>query len=614
MSSSPFEEELRQQVEQERLINQVTSLIRQSLELPIILETAVQEVRKFLNADRLIIYQFNISAPSCPVDFSTPRYPWMESISLEGTTTIPQLDGITYEACANESIPSVLHLLENAWLTNATNLRQKYQAGQTTRITDTEADAADLAVYFLPRDQTQVRAELVTPILVQNELWGLLIVHQCHTARRWTDRDQHCLQRIAEHLAIAIHQANLYAELHQQKETLEQKVFEQTQHLRDALFAAQSADRAKSEFLATISHELRTPLTCVIGMAATLLRQLPEHRLPIEKQQAFLETIRDRGEHLLTLINDMLELSQVETGRTMLEVREFSIVDLASQTLRQLQDTARRKQISLNFECRGNADNPQRRFLGDPRRIYQVLLNLLSNALKFTPENGTVTLRIWQATDSAILQVEDTGIGIPEHQRSLLFQKFQQLDPSHQRRYEGTGLGLALTKQLIELHGGTIEVQSAVGQGSIFTVHLPNQVRSALDYARSREPISPLPILHQRIMLIESDESTANLICDLLNPAEYQVVWMTEPDLAMHHLDTFQPRLVIVAQPIASEIWHSLKKHPLPKPPKLLVIRPENQSSTVRILPSIPGLEVFEHPIVQPEAFIDKVAALTSGE
>ncbi|OUC11598.1 MAG: hypothetical protein B0A82_26975 [Alkalinema sp. CACIAM 70d] len=604
MSSSSFEEELRQQVEQERLINQVTTLIRQSLELPVILETAVQEVRKLLKADRLIIYQFNIAAPACPVDF--------DQLTTAVPITVPQLDGITYESRAHDRIPSVLHRIEDGWQLPATELRNKYQSGQSCSITDT-SNSANTSVYFLPLGSDSVRSELVTPILVQGNLWGLLIAHQCEHPRQWLTQDCACLERLADNLAIAIHQASLYAELQQQKATLEQQVIERTQHLRDALYAAQSADQAKSEFLATMSHELRTPLTCVIGMAATLLRQTPETPLPPEKQKAYLQIIRDRGEHLLLLINDMLELSRLETGRTILDIREFSLFDLASQTLRQLQDQAQKKQIMLFLKCTNGANGDKApRFLADPRRVQQILLNLLSNAVKFTPDGGTVTLRVWQTADIATLQVEDTGIGIPEDQRPLLFQKFQQLDPSHRRNYEGTGLGLALTKRLVELHDGSISVTSKVGEGSTFTVQLPSQVRSALDYVRSQE--QPLPVLHQRILLIESDEEMAHVVCDLLNPAEYQVVWMTETDLAKQNFQILQPHAVIIAGSMLLEFWSWLVQEATALPPLLVISLGDGDHHRADL--SLMGLstDILVQPISQPDAFIDRVASLITRE
>lgn len=466
------------QVEQERLLRQLTTLIRHSLNLPVILETAVHQVREFLQADRLIIYQFNFPAPSCALDSLTS--PIAEDV-------IPKLDGITYESRSSDAIASILNVMSEY---SAASLQRLQKTQHESNTWSTNGHKSSTVASLLKQASLEIQAELVTPIVVQNELWGLLIVHQCQQPRQWHDREKVLLRRIAEHLAIAIYQAKLYSELEAQKNTLEQQIIDRTQALRDTLVAAQSANRTKSEFLATMSHELRSPLTTIIGMASTLLRcysQEVSYTLAPQKQQEYLQTIHDRGEHLLALINDILDLSEVEAGRMFLQIQRFSLAELAQQTICLLQDKADAKQVELSLELlpkRLPERSPDFLFQADPQRVQQICLNLLSNAIKFTPAQGNVTLRVRVNREAAILQVEDTGIGIPRHQRSFLFQKFQQLDASYDRKYEGTGLGLALTKQLVELHNGSIEVESTVGVGSKFTVYLPMQMRSAIEHSR----------------------------------------------------------------------------------------------------------------------------------
>ncbi|KAM3113690.1 ATP-binding protein [Phormidesmis sp. 146-33] len=591
--TSSAEVALRQQVEREKLINEVTTLIRQSLELPVVLETAVQQVRQFLKADRLIIYQFNIPAPSCLLEFESDQPSlWAE---------VANLDRITYEARKNDSIPSILHQMEDSH-----SVRPREVDGEITWADDRPLSFAHLE---------QVEAELVTPIVVRDEVWGLLIAHQCGAPRHWQDSEKAFLQRIAEHLAIAIYQAKLYTQVTQQKATLEQQVVDRTQELRDTLVAAQSASRAKTEFLATMSHELRSPLTTIIGMASTLLRyQLHTHKkgaLTLQKQQEYLQTIQGRGEHLLALINDILDLSQVETGKTILEVSEFSLFELAQQTLNLLKEKADRSHIQLTLDWRVEAIAETALFKADCHRVKQILVNLLSNAIKFTLAGGLVTLRIWLNDDTAVLQVEDTGIGIPDHQVPLLFQKFQQLDASYHRKYEGTGLGLALTKQLVELHGGKIEVTSAVGVGSKFTVYLPTQSLSALDRAKQKRLAAAL---HPRILLIESHEETATLICDLLTAADYQVVWTIEGTTALRQIEMLQPIAVIVDSQLLGMDGCKVIRH----------LRQDPNTHNFRVLALITEADAHEpiqcleagandylvKPISQPEHLIDKVTAL----
>jgi two-component system, sensor histidine kinase and response regulator len=514
-------------VEQSELLNQVTQAIGRSLELPQILETAVERVRQFLQVDRLLIHQFDIPAPIC--------------VRQDDGVGVPAtlVDGVTYEACAHGAIPSVLNQLGDHWIKASRQLREKYQSGLV--VSQTILDGLpELAEVLQFPAQAQVRSELTVPILVQGQLWGLLIAHQCDHERDWDQANRRFLQQIVDHLSIAIYQAKLFAQLQEQAATLEQMVTDRTRELRDALRAAQSADVAKSEFLATMSHELRTPLTCIIGMSSTLLRHGTHQVLSDERRQAHLQIIHDRGEGLLTMINDILELANIEAGRTGLNIRSFHLFQLMNQTLREMEEAAQAKQIELVLDRAAGLTNDDC-FEADPQRVRQILLNLLNNAVKFTPAGGTVTLRIRQIAQGVVFQVEDTGIGIAPVQQPLVFQKFQQLDSSYQRHYEGTGLGLALTKQLVEMHGGKIEFTSEVDVGTVFTVFLPGQT----NVPAAIVPSSVLPI-HRRIMLVEAVEEQAAMICDLLTAADCQVLWMTDLEMALYQLGAAHPDIVIV--------------------------------------------------------------------
>ncbi|MBD2199297.1 MULTISPECIES: GAF domain-containing sensor histidine kinase [Calothrix] len=493
----PVEDALKKQISQERLLNQVTNQIRRSLDLSVIMATAVTQVREFLELDRLVIYKFDDSRNTVqhPFDraalneanqdtrFVTQRadplysvngqYPLPNSVNPQPPETdYPQHGGcIVYEVRATDTIPSVLNYREEMCFLRNSRCWEKYRQGFTLAVDDVEKTYAleECLLHFLR--EVKVRAKLAAPIMFEEKLWGLLIAHQCYSPREWTDSETKLLTSIAEQLAIAIHQSELMRSLTQEKHTLEQRVVERTVALRDALLAAEAASRLRNEFLATISHELLTPLTYVIGMSSTLLRW-PIGELS-QRQRDYLQTIHDSGEHLLEMINDILDLSQIEAGKTVLNITEFSLKDIAENTLKGLEDKATTEQLHLTLDLQ--IDPRRDRFTADATRIEQIICNLLTNAIKFTPKGGNVTLRLWVEEDTAIFQVEDTGIGIPEEQLPLLFEKFQQLDTPYRRRYEGTGLGLALTKQLVELHRGRIEVESTVGIGSIFTVWIPAQ-------------------------------------------------------------------------------------------------------------------------------------------
>jgi two-component system, sensor histidine kinase and response regulator len=466
LSCKPVEDALLKQVAQERLLHQVTTQIRKSLDLEVIMSTAITQVREFLGLDRLVIYKF----PSTPIHHQSRE---SEITNYE----LPKYGGrVVYESLATDSISSVLNFQEEDCLNQYSLCWEKYKQGFILAVDDVEKTYSleDCLLNFLRKNH--IRSKLVAPIVFEDKLWGLLIAHQCYCPRIWNDSEKSLLSSIAEQLAIAIHQSELMSSLReatriltQEKQSLEQRVIERTMALREALLAAEAASRLRSEFLATISHELLSPLTCVIGMSSTLLRW-PLGELS-QRQRYYLQTIHDSGEHLLEMINDILDLSQIEAGKTVLNISEFSLVNTAQNILDSLLEKATSKNVTLQIDLQINPTSDI--FIADSGRVEQIIWNLLTNAIKFTPEGGSVTLRLWVEENTAVFQVEDTGIGIPEEKLPLLFEKFQQLDTPYRRRYEGTGVGLALTKQLVELHRGRIEVESTVGMGSIFTVWIP---------------------------------------------------------------------------------------------------------------------------------------------
>ena len=568
-------EDLQHQIEQERLINRITTLVYQSHDLPSILKQTVHELRQFMAIDRLLIYQQQHGMAPTGFGSAVPR-------------------GIVCESLAHAEIPSLVELIH---------------AG---KLTITAFDHTP-SLSFISPDRTPITAELILPIRLQTGIWGLLVAHQCSGDRIWQDEERQGLQQIADNLAIAIYQASLYAELQAEKSSLEEKVLERTQHLRDALFLAQTADRAKSDFLALVSHELRSPLTCVIGMASTLLRQTPERSLPEEKQRAYLQTIYDRGQRLLAIISDMLDLSQLESGQTVLNSSNLVMGDLAAQLLQEFASSAEAKQIRLSLDDHLHYhETTTHGFAADSNRVRQILINLLSNAIKFTPEGGNVVLRLWGNESDIFLQVVDSGMGIPLEYRSVIFEKFQQLDFYRRRSYDGTGLGLALTKQLVELHGGTIEVESSIGKGSTFTVHLPSQIRSAVDYARASRPIRAAEGygVSQHILLVEQTEELANLVCDFLTPMGYQVTWIADGETAIGHFDAATPALVMVNGTIGESLLLQLKEKIQrmndPKA-KLLILVTEENRAALEELPQLRPLYFLPLPIGAPEHLIEVV-------
>lgn len=317
------------------------------------------------------------------------------------------------------------------------------------------------------------------------------------------------------------------------------------EELRQANDYLERVSQMKSEFLASMSHELRTPLNSILGFSDLLKRQIAGELTP--RQMSYVNAIEKGGQHLLDLINDILDLSKIEAGKIELNLESVSIQDLCRECLKMIQPRAQKKRIALSLELDYRID----RVMLDERRSRQMLINLLSNAVKFSAEGDRVKLigrlaygnelaqekrpdrsPINASTPYLCLEVADTGIGIPEAKQHLLFRPFQQVDSSLTRQHEGTGLGLALTKRLAELHGGTVSLESAENQGSTFRVWLPltelrddlsptseNTVARQADILKERSP----SWVKQRILVVEDQPFNQALISEFLEIEDYEV-------------------------------------------------------------------------------------------
>lgn len=241
-----------------------------------------------------------------------------------------------------------------------------------------------------------------------------------------------------------------------------------TVQLQEALQAAAAGSEAKSQFLATMSHELRTPLNAVISFADMMNREI-YGPLPDRRYARFAQIITKSGQHLLGLINDVLDLSGLDAGRLELQETDVDVGGVIAETLRMLAIQADEAGVRLAAETPTNLP----KLWADQRRIRQVLLNLVSNALKFTPEGGRVTVSAALGHSGLVMSVTDTGIGISAEDIPRALERFGQVDSRFSRRYQGTGLGLPLSKRLVELHGGALSIESAVGTGATVTVTLP---------------------------------------------------------------------------------------------------------------------------------------------
>jgi signal transduction histidine kinase len=249
-------------------------------------------------------------------------------------------------------------------------------------------------------------------------------------------------------------------------------------HARDR---AEAADHAKSEFLAMMSHELRTPLNAVIGFSE-IMKTEALGPIGSTKYREFADDIYVSGQHLLELINDILDLSKIEAGKSRLCADKIEIAELVDSVVTLVRESAKKNAIEIELDC--PADLPD--MLADRRKIKQILANLLSNGIKFTPAGGKISLRAWCDSDSGHgFRVADTGIGIAPGDIPKALAPFQQIDSKLGRKHEGTGLGLPLTKALVELHGGTLDIESEVGAGTTVTLHFPPNCMIGLEPAGS---------------------------------------------------------------------------------------------------------------------------------
>jgi len=303
-------------------------------------------------------------------------------------------------------------------------------------------------------------------------------------------------------------------QLQTQAARLELTVRERTQALEQALANMNRAMRAKSEFLAVVSHEIRTPMNGILGMT-----QLLQMSALDEEQRRFVGVIQTSGETLLSIINDILDMSKLEAGKFKLHSRPFEPRVVAREVGDLLRSQAQSKRLYLDIEI---AERLPQWLQGDGLRLTQVLTNLVGNALKFT-HHGGVTVTLEMSDDATMLEcvVQDTGIGIPPDRVNSLFERFSQVDSSITRRYGGTGLGLAICKHLVEGMGGTIGVRSKMHEGSTFTVRIPAPVAQPEAPAQGN-PAPAAPRRELRVLLVEDNAVNQLLAMTMLNKLGYQ--------------------------------------------------------------------------------------------
>ncbi|OCR01024.1 hypothetical protein BCD67_16735 [Oscillatoriales cyanobacterium USR001] len=527
---------LQQQAKQERLLSSVTQQMRSSLNLEEILNATVKELHQVLQSDRVMIYRL-----------------------------FPKGSGVAIAESVLPNWPKLLDIIFPKEVFPEENY-ERYLQGRVYALNDLEdANQSILPCLVNFLREIQVRAKLVVPIILNEVLWGLLIAHECDRPHLWEEWEINLLNQTANQLAIAIQQSSLFKQLKielAERHLAEVRLKETNTRLAISNKELARATRLKDEFLANMSHELRTPLNSILGMTEGLQEEV--FGIVNEEQIKALQTIDRSGCHLLELINDILDVAKIESGLMELDCALVSINQLCQSSLAFIKQQALKKRIQLDIKIEKNLP----KLNVDERRIRQVLINLLNNAVKFTNEQGRITLDVSllppelttpDASPQHFLRIAviDTGIGISAENINKLFKPFIQIDSALNRQYVGSGLGLALVKQIVELHNGRVGLTSELGVGSCFTIDLPFvfddsfspeimasklTTTDELDATANSATVTKMPL----ILMAEDNEANISTVSSYLEAKGYRLVLAKHGQEAIELATSCQPDLILM--------------------------------------------------------------------
>jgi signal transduction histidine kinase/DNA-binding NarL/FixJ family response regulator len=424
--------------ERQRLIATTALRIRQSLNLEQILNTAVAEVQQLLKCDRVIVYKFNSDTGGKIVASSVESW---RTVALGGGDDVTRDWGLnSYPITNTKSLIPITPSPQRGLRVSQSQIPYIYELGLSNCCT--------------LKKQFNTEANLVVPINLSNngnpdpKLWGLLIAHYDSKERQWQTDDVEMLYEVSVQLAIAIQQAELLA---------------QTQA---ALVKEKQLNAFKSQIVATVSHECRTPLTSILAAASTLVKH--GQQLDESKQLRFQQIIEQKARYMSKLVDNMLLVNQFEMDKTKFKPMPLDLLEFFSDLIEQERDIVGER-YKLIFQITGN----NKGFWGDRELLQQIFMNLMSNAIKYSPAGGTVEFHLIGKESEIVFYIKDQGIGIPIADQENLFQSFSR--GSNVDTIPGTGLGLAIAKACVKLHSGDISLSSEVGQGTQVTVSLPKR-------------------------------------------------------------------------------------------------------------------------------------------
>ena len=470
--------ELSQSVGELRALGEVSQAVNSTLELETVLSTIVAKAVQLSGTETGAIYGFDEQA---------------REFRLRATYGMDQglIDALTQRHIGLDD----------------PNVAPAFAQREPIQVADLRDEPASILNKIILR--AGYRARMVAPLMRGEEIVGMLVVRR-RTPGEFEKNTVDLIKTFAAQSALAIQNARLFHEIEDKSRQLE----EASQH--------------KSQFLANMSHELRTPLNAILGY--TELMADGAYGEPSEKMLGILKRLEANGRHLLGLINDVLDLSKIEAGQLVLELSDYSVQDIAQTVRSTLEPLAADKKLAFKLELAPELPAGH----GDGRRLTQVLINLVGNAIKFT-DAGEVAIKAEANNGSFHVSVRDTGPGISAADQAKLFQEFQQADNAITKKKGGTGLGLAISKRIIEMHGGKIWVESQLGQGSTFAFHAPGHRRAAGGAGMSK-----------RILVVEDQPDNRQIIRDMLAPTDYEITEAENGEQALAAIAKQRPDLILM--------------------------------------------------------------------